>query len=161
MHQPFTLTITASAVAWYAAIVSTVGGIIQVMNYLRDRVKIKIAIRRNMAWTGDPFRAGKTFTVVIVTNAGRRPVTITQIGEMHLDGSADVYLDIVPPVPCELTEGKYAMANVDQATIRSVDIRHFYACDATGRYHKLKYASLRRRIIWAARRWYEKLTESS
>ena len=55
MPQPhFTLTITAGAVAWYAAIVSTMSSTIQFANYLRDRVHIKIKVQRNMETVNDP-----------------------------------------------------------------------------------------------------------
>ncbi len=48
MHQPF--IISAGAVAWYAAIVSTIVRLVQVLNYLRDRAKIKIIFYQNFGW---------------------------------------------------------------------------------------------------------------
>ena len=63
MAQPhFTLTITASAVAWYAAILSTVGTTLQLAHYFRDRIRLKIKYRKNMEIFGDPLRSGMTFT---------------------------------------------------------------------------------------------------
>jgi len=83
--QPhFTVTITASAVAWYAAIVSTVSSAIQYANYLRDRVHIKVKVQKNMETVNDPIHDGMLLTMVTVTNAGRRPVTVTNVGLMYL-----------------------------------------------------------------------------
>jgi hypothetical protein len=161
MSQPFTLTVTANAVAWYAAIVSTVGGFIQLMNFLRDRATIKITIARNMKSVGDPRRDGIALTIVKVANTGRRPVTITQIGIMHLNNSGALFFDTSPQLPCELTEGKYALTNVNEEKLDYNVIRCFYAYDATGRNFKLNCASLYRRVIWVGRRAYLRWTADS
>ena len=51
---------------------------------MRDRANIKIKVRQNMQTMGDPRTDGTTFTIVYVSNAGRRPVTITNIGAYWL-----------------------------------------------------------------------------
>jgi hypothetical protein len=86
MPQPhFTLTITATAVGWYAAIVSTLSSSVQFANYLRDRVHVGVKVQKNMQTVNDPVHEGMTLTMVKVTNSGRRPVTITNVGLMYLD----------------------------------------------------------------------------
>jgi hypothetical protein len=46
-------------------------------------------------------------TRVTVTNAGRRPVTITNVGIMYLYDMGAIFPENTPRIPCELTEGKY------------------------------------------------------
>ena len=159
MLQPATASIIALITAGYAAIVSTIIAAVQVANFRRDRPKLNIAVRRNMAIAGDPAAEGMTFTMVKVSNAGRRPVTITQIGELHLQNTGAFYGDIVPPVPCELTEGQYALAKVDEKIVNHDRIRCFYVWDATGRLYRQNHARLHRRIYWAVRRSWSRLVD--
>jgi hypothetical protein len=107
MHQPFTLNITAGAVAWYAAIVSTIVGIVQVLNYLRDRAKIKLIYYPYFRWTGDFTINEKIRSTLLVANTGRRPVTITRIGCTYFEIFDASFKDALPKLPCELTEGEY------------------------------------------------------
>lgn len=152
MQRHFTLTITASAVAWYAAIVATVAAIIQAANFLRDRVKVKVTFQRNMEIFGDPRRAGMTFTVVRVVNIGRRPVTLSTIGLKYLDPRGAVFTDTVPVLPCELTEGRQVTALVDEAGLKFAQIRSFEAYDAAGRTFRVNYAPWYRRSMAFIRR---------
>lgn len=75
-----TTNIPTLIVAIYAAVVSTVTGLVQLLNYRRDQDKIKITVQKDLQIYGDPRYANKTLTIVKVVNAGRRPVTITSIG---------------------------------------------------------------------------------
>ncbi len=153
MSQPhFTLTITAGAVAWYAAIVSTLSSTIQFANYLRDRVHIKIKVQRNMETVNDPVHEGMHLTMVTVTNGGRRPVTITNVGLMYLYNRGAIFTDNIPHIPCELTEGKYVTTLVDQVGLRFDEIRYFVAYDAVGREYRSHFAPRHRRIYWWFRR---------
>ena len=86
-HMPaptFHITISGSVVAAYAAVVSTITGAVQLSNFLRDRARIKVSVRRNMQIVGDPRYDGKTLTLIYVANTGRRPVTITTVGAQRL-----------------------------------------------------------------------------
>src|SRR6266852_6176083 len=105
MVQPhFTLTITASVVAWYAATLSTVTTVVQLAFFFRDRVRVKVKIQQNMESVGDPASAGITLTIITVANEGRRPVTIRGIGLMHLrQDKGGVFPHTNPSMPCELT----------------------------------------------------------
>ena len=71
-----TTNIPTLIVAVYAAVVSSITGIIQILNYRRDRDKIKLTIQHDMTFFGDARYEGKTVVVLRVGNAGRRPVTI-------------------------------------------------------------------------------------
>jgi hypothetical protein len=149
----FTLTITASVVAWYAAIVATVGAFIQVGNYLRDRVSVIVKYQRGMETINDPLRDGMTFTFLEIVNAGRRPVTITNVTLSYLHGGGAVLTDVMPTrPPFQLTEGQKSNAFVDEAGTRFDEIESFNAHDAVGRTFKVAYASWNRRVYWYFRR---------
>jgi hypothetical protein len=46
--RPVQITISGSIVAWYAAIVATIGAVIQTAGYLRDRFRLKVTFQRDM-----------------------------------------------------------------------------------------------------------------
>jgi len=109
MPQPDSkLTILATAAAWYAAIVSTATAAVQFANFLRDRKKVSLALSRHMAVPGDPNRAGITFTILRVANAGRRPLTIAGAYYYNLGNAGALLTDTSPGLPHELTEGPLA-----------------------------------------------------
>ena len=111
MLQPhFTLTISASVVAWYAALVSTITGALQMANFLRDRKKVKLTLARHMAVAHDPRRAGKTFAILRVTNSGRRPLTVTGVYFYDLGNTGALLNDTSPALPHQLTEGQTLLA---------------------------------------------------
>jgi hypothetical protein len=71
------LEISASVVAWYAAIVATVSCIISFYVSYRDRAKILIKYRRDMMVRGvETYDPDKTYFNITVINRGRRPVNI-------------------------------------------------------------------------------------
>src|SRR5258708_4768372 len=80
----FHLSISGSVVAAYAAVVSTITGAVQVVNYFRDRAHIVIRVQRDMEMIGDPRYKGISLTIMNVVNAGRRPITITSVGAYRL-----------------------------------------------------------------------------
>src|SRR5947209_1491176 len=102
-------------VAIYAAVISTVTGIVQLLNFRRDRDKIKINVRKDMCIIGDPRYEEMTLVIVTVANHGRRPVTITSVGaECLFPNKHFVIPDTNPYLPYELTEGKYFTAQGNQ-----------------------------------------------
>lgn len=152
MPQPhFTLTITASAVAWYAAVLSTASTLIQTANYFRDRVRLKILFQKNMQMIGDPHYADATLTIITVTNVGRRPVMVTHIGTLYLNNLGGMFGDTRPPLACELTEGKQVVAVADQRALDLAKIRCILV-SASGRSFRLNIAPWHERLIWYFRR---------
>ena len=59
------ITISGSAVAVYAAVVSTITGSVQLWHFFRDRARIKLTVQRNMEIIGGPVHR-KGFEVVPV-----------------------------------------------------------------------------------------------
>jgi hypothetical protein len=128
-------------VAVYAAVVATVTGIVQFLNFRRDRDKIKLTARRNMGISGDPRYEDMTLLIVTVANHGRRPVTITSVGAECLFPSQHfVFLDNNPRLPYELTEGKSLTAQTTQEGLDFNIIQCWWATDAVGRTHRLNVA---------------------
>ncbi len=73
------IQITASMVAWYAAIVSTLAVGVAVYNAWRDSARPQIKWEPNRMIFGDPdFPEDVTHLCVGVTNRGRRPIRIEQ-----------------------------------------------------------------------------------
>jgi hypothetical protein len=75
-----TVEISANAVAWYGAIVATVGFLVSLYNVLRDRAKIKITYSKDMMVGGPQaiYDPKKTYFNITVINRGRRPINITK-----------------------------------------------------------------------------------
>lgn len=82
MSTEYSFEISASTVAWYGAIVATAGTCISVINFLRDRPKIKIQFQKDMNIYGPQsiYPKDKTYISITVINKGRRPVNITKAG---------------------------------------------------------------------------------
>jgi len=76
------IEISATTVAWYGAIVATMSAVIGILNYLRDRSKIKIRYKGGWKIIGQQalYDSAKTYFVITVINKGRRPIRIERAG---------------------------------------------------------------------------------
>ncbi|MGB6974589.1 MAG: hypothetical protein WBD67_07900 [Terracidiphilus sp.] len=102
MQTPELIT---AVVAVYGAFVST---IVAARQLLGERVRVRFTVKKNMQMVGDPRYRDMALTILSVTNIGRRPVTITTFGAIGLYPNRSlVATDTVPPLPCEITEGRY------------------------------------------------------
>jgi hypothetical protein len=134
-----TSEIITAIIAVYGAVLSTIAIVRQ---FVSDRVKVKLTVRRNMQMVGDPRYTGMTLTILQVTNLGRRPVTITTFGAIRLCPNTNlVAVDTQPELPCEITEGKYITSIWPQADIDFSTIDYWAAWDSHGRVHKLQESS--------------------
>ncbi len=91
----FHFAISGSVLALYGAILSTITAAAQITAHYRDRADIRIRVQRNMETMGDPRTDGLTFTIVYITNAGRRPVTITTVGAYRLHPQKPLFAQIL------------------------------------------------------------------
>lgn len=146
-----TLTISASVVAWYGAILSSIAICLQIANFLRDRKAALISIQRKMKMYGDPRYTG-TYTVVSIVNIGRRPFTLSNVGLVNLAGGGAIFTDVRPPLPCQLSEGQRAQAIVDETGVNFDEIRSFEAYDAGGGTYYYYTAPWHRRALWFFKR---------
>lgn len=154
----FNISISGSVLALYGAVLSTLTATAQIISFFRDRANVKVTYKRNMEMAGhpDPRYVGMTLTILRAANVGRRPVTITGMGAYRLyPRKAFVCGDTAPPVPVELTEGKYVNGMVNEGDLDFDHIEAFEAWDAVGRtfrcniapWHKRTWSRIRRR--WA------------
>ncbi|HKV79937.1 MAG TPA: hypothetical protein VJP02_17440 [Candidatus Sulfotelmatobacter sp.] len=165
----FHFSISGSVLALYGAVLSTITATAQFFVHYRDRANIKIRVQPNMETMGDPRTDGMTFTIVFVSNAGRRPVTITSVGAYRLyPRRAFVCPDTRPRVPHELTEGKQMMAMIDQSDLDVSVVEYWAVGSATGREYRLNVApwykrwlSSRKRLRKARRELKERLAKEA
>jgi hypothetical protein len=155
------LPATTVILAIYGAILSTLTAAVQVINQLRDRAKVRLTVRKNMRSLnlGRQYD-GMTMVIITATNVGRRPVTITGFAMRPLtkkgETAVDFYLhDVRPATPCEITEGKYVAAFVNQENVKFDDVDCWYAWDSAGREYRLKVAPWYKRWLSRWRRRHD------
>jgi len=125
------IEISASMVAWYAAIVATASIIINGLIAWRDRARIVVTGRPGMKiHPGDP---NKTFILIIVANHGRRPKTIDKVGFKLRSGKHIMAADSHIKGPQELTEGRSFTWMMDQDKVDLGNIDYVWAYDQTGK----------------------------
>jgi hypothetical protein len=73
------LSVTASILGM---VFGTAGLVLGVLNYLRDRAKVKVTLR----WKMQNVQTGETRGLIRVTNVGRRPVFISLVGSRTAEG---------------------------------------------------------------------------
>jgi hypothetical protein len=74
------IQISANTVAWYAAIVSTVGLLATLYTAWKDRPRVKITINPDMRIRNVPqYDPNKTYIDITVRNRGRRPIKIQNV----------------------------------------------------------------------------------
>jgi len=132
------ITITASAVAWYAAVVSTCSMAVSVFVALRDRARLKVEARTGYTVMDSVagYQKDKLYIMVTVANAGRRPVTLGNVAllrKRRFKGGHHLLTDSFLRGPTELPEGKSATFLVEQAQINLTEIRCAIAYDQAGR----------------------------
>lgn len=130
--------ITASAVAWYAAIVATGSAMVSAYNILRDRARLQVTVKADMKLApSDTSYGDATYVVVTAVNTGRRPITVTKVWfEKNKHAKPKLLLaDSMKHGAKELSEGKWAdyLGKQDQ-----FDPSLKYVCveDSTGRVHR-------------------------
>lgn len=132
-----TIEISASTVAWYAAIVATVSVIINVLRYLDDRVKLAIEVKAGMRTFGynPSYKKDTDYILVTVINKGKRPVTIGNVGFITKDKkeSNAILSDSAFPANREIKEGQSTDYMLEQSTVDLSKIKYFVAYDKTGR----------------------------
>ncbi len=82
------LQISATSVAWYGAIVATISAIVGIINALRDRARVDISFQKGLMLVNAraPYTDDKTYFAVNITNKGRRPVAIGNVGVKYISG---------------------------------------------------------------------------
>ena len=146
------VTINADAVAWYGAIVSTIGFVLGGYLAWRDRPRISITIQPDVRLMNvPPYDPNKTYINITVRNRGRRPVKIsTAYLKLHDDAGYFLVSDsLYQHVERVLTE-ENPRTNffVEQNLIDPTKIEYALVIDETGR-TSIKY---HRRGAWLRRK---------
>lgn len=143
-----TVHISGTILAVYGAILSTITAAVQVITHLRDRAHLIIRVQHGMEIINDPRYVNKTLTIMRVSNAGRRPVTITGVAAYRLSPhNPFVMTDTIPQCPCELTEGKQLTGIIDQKGLDLSVMESWEAYTATGGTYRLGV------VPWYRRWW--------
>lgn len=140
----YSINISAESVAWYGAIVATLGAIVSIYNAWKDRGHIKITYQKGMRIVNaaPPWSEDKDYFSVHITNRGRRAVAIGNVGIKYisdetflLSGSLDNQQERV------LTEEKPSTTILtDQSMIDFTKVSCILVYDQAGREYK-KYFS--------------------
>jgi hypothetical protein len=164
------IDISGTAVAFYGAVLATITATVQIANFLRDRMRLKVEVLFNRQIIGDhvcsygqgfdPRHNLKKLLIQIkVTNVGRRPITLTGIAIIRLFPCMTniVVMNVTPDVPRELTEGKYVDAFLPQDEINLAEIRSWEASTSTGRTFRHLEAPWHRRLVsdWSWKRHFK------
>ncbi len=134
------ITITASVVAWYAAIVATASLALGVFLALRDRARIRVSARTNWMVIGDTeYDPKDKYICITVANRGRRTVTIQNVG-LESKGKGPDYLasDSMRKGPLEVAEGKAQTYLMKQSGLDLSTIKGAIVVDQTGRNWRAK-----------------------
>lgn len=145
------VTISGNAVAWYGAILATVGTLVQLLNFLRDRKVVKISYQTNLKMAGGQsvIYGPDLYVLVKVVNTGRRPVTISTVGALYRDGTGAIFPDTRPLMPTEIKEGQAIQVIIKQEGIGFEKMAFIEATDAAGTNFRLGVAPVWRRALWA------------
>ena len=136
-------------VAWYAAVVSTLGFLLALYVALRDRPRLRIWVQTNMRALGLPaYDEKKSYVLVGVANIGRRPLTIELVGFTQRGKGGDIILTASTREGAkDLPEGKSATYLAEQAAIPLTNLKYVLVRDNAGRIWKrrvpkrVRYAS--------------------
>ena len=128
--------------AWHGAITGTLS--LGIAGYVawRDRARIKVWASNNylVHGTGGPYDPRRKYIMVSVSNAGRRPVTITHVYFRHKhDKHSSLLTDSMLRGPKELKEGQSATYLAEEDGFDLPSIKAVYVSDATGREWKGKF----------------------
>ena len=143
LDQIFQIEISASAVAWYGAIVATGSFGIGFFTFLRDRSKVKLQV--SLAFLTDT----RTWMIgVRAINTGRRVVTLAGAGFETTNGKQIVSICNNPvsvTFPYELREGTSASVMFETEDLKQqlkeehLVIKYAWYRDATGKLYKKRF----------------------
>jgi len=129
-----TISISASTVAWYAAIVSTLSALVAAYNVWRDRSRLKVTATPNMKLTGSvgPYSEDKTYVLIEAANVGRRAITLSTAALWLKKQRKHVVVVGKWQPKSRLTEGESATILCDQQSLDLDAVARVTVVDATG-----------------------------
>jgi hypothetical protein len=145
--SPQHISFIGMILAIYAALLSTLNSMIQVITHLRDRADVVMKVRRNMSALGQSKYGDMLLIIVTATNRGKRPVTIHGFAATMLDTRKQFYMpDVRPTLPTEITEGHEVAAYLNQKLPGLDYVESYYVWDSVGREFRINIAPWQRRL---------------
>lgn len=145
MSSPINISISAEAIAWYAALISTILLVIRFLEYQENKINIVLKCKANYrVYPGNKmYPPNKNYIVVIVINKGKRPVTIQSVGfiSKNKNDKNGILSDSLLRGRVKLTEGESMDYLLEQDSVNLEKIKYFVAYDLTGREYKGKLES--------------------
>lgn len=130
------ITISASVVAWYAAIVATASLGVSAFLAFRDRARIVVkgSLNYKVTTTAGGYDPSKLYMIVTVANRGRRPVTIEKVFLQMKEKPHSILADSLSRGPSEISEGKSVTFLCEQLGSELDRVKKIVAIDQTGRH---------------------------
>lgn len=134
------IQISANSVAWYGAILATIGASVSIYNVWKDRGQIKINHQKGMCildalppWSGD-----RDYFIINIINTGRRPIAIGNVAIQYISGENFILADSIDNQSARiLTEEKpHTMITTDQSLMDFSKIYCIMVYDKVGREYK-------------------------
>jgi hypothetical protein len=146
------IEISASAVAWYAAIVATISAVLTGIKMWLDRPRIGLIARRNQRLFGfSEFDPEEPYFLIQVVNKGRRPITLSVAG-LQILGEIEEVIFRSGIGSLEIGEGKSYTAVAEESALEqgvNLDkISCLFARTTTGKTYKKGYANIIRRMYY-------------
>ena len=154
-----TVSLSVDPIAVLAIIIALASLIVSILSIVRDRPKVKIAIKNGWLIINPQlgYKKDTPYFGVSVSNAGIRPLTIASVGGKHLkDGGGFIFSDSMIYGSKELTQGKSTDCLVEQSKYDDINNKHgvlrLEITDLTGKTYIKNIAPLGVRIIfWPVR----------
>jgi len=137
-----------TALAVYGALLSTLVLAWTLYRDFTDRGKLELQFGIGRAMTQDGPKTYRDFLLYTVTNAGRRPIVVMEIGATIKNKGmvrTNVSLD-TSGVPRMLKPGEFIKGEYDDLWVITEGLVSLWALDSLGRYYREKRSSVRRLV---------------
>lgn len=157
------IQISANSVAWYGAIIATIGASVSIYNAWKDCGQIKITYQKGMRIMNaiPPWSEDKDYFIVNITNTGRRPIAVGNVAIQYISGENFILVDSIDNQSTRiLTEEKpHTMITTDQSLIDFSKIYCIIVYDKVSREYK-KYLFIFptfKKVIYKLKLWNKKI----
>jgi hypothetical protein len=136
-------TILTILVAGYGAVVATAVGVWNIYRSVTDRGRLKVAVTRGNAFAAGVGRTFKEKLWYQVTNVGRQPIWLTQVGGGYRNGE-HFSIDMPAGLPMKLEPGEvFKDASCELEKLDPPNVAFLGAWDSLDKIHKLPKRKLK------------------
>lgn len=132
--------IPTNLVAWYGAVVATIGLLLTAYSQWRDSRRLQVIAKADMKIAGGDYDPARTYVIIEVANVGRRPITLRTLPYFVQKKRGSNSLMVKGPwrPKDRLEEGESASMVAFQEGLPLTEIKHVVVRDETGRKWKGK-----------------------